>query len=161
MKPDSVVRAFLFNQEGNILMTRHTPHAPWVLPGGHVEVGEALHAALEREIREEFGISAAFFDIDAHEALHHRGKKLRHFPLPISIYELRYTHADGGKKHRIEHIFLMETNDTITEVQVDEIAEYQWFDPEKILSMKPNVETWDFYIEMLEKIIDPDDDMYA
>jgi NADH pyrophosphatase NudC (nudix superfamily) len=38
-------------------------------------------------------------------------------------------------------------------IQTEEIAEYAWFDPEKILSMKPNIETWDFYIEILEKII--------
>lgn len=61
----------------------------------------------------------------------------------------------------MEHIFLMETHETIIDVQADEIAEYQWFDPEKILSMKPNIDTWDFYIEMLQKIVDPDDDMYA
>lgn len=71
MKIDIIVRAFLFNQEGNILMTRHKPNAPWVLPGGHVETGETLHTALKREIREEFGISAEFFDIDVHETLHH------------------------------------------------------------------------------------------
>lgn len=55
----------------------------------------------------------------------------------------------------------METHEVIVDVQADEIAEYQWFDPEKILSMKPNIDTWDFYIEMLQKIVDPDDDMYA
>lgn len=55
----------------------------------------------------------------------------------------------------------METHEVIVDVQADEIVEYQWFDPEKILSMKPNIDTWDFYIEMLQKIVDPDDDMYA
>lgn len=161
MKIDIIVRAFLFNQEGNILMTRHEPNALWVLPGGHVEAGETLHTALKREIREEFGISAEFFDIDAHETLHHWWKKLHHFPLPISIYELQYTHRSGEEKRRVEHIFLMETHEVIVDVQADEIAEYQWFDPEKIFSMKPNIDTWDFYIEMLQKIVDPDDDMYA
>jgi NADH pyrophosphatase NudC (nudix superfamily) len=47
----------------------------------------------------------------------------------------------------------METDATIEKKQDEEIAEYAWFDPEKILSMKPNIETWDFYIEILEKII--------
>lgn len=47
----------------------------------------------------------------------------------------------------------------ISTVQEEEIFEYRWFDPADILMMKPNIDTWDFYIEMLEKIIDPSDEM--
>jgi hypothetical protein len=43
------------------------------------------------------------------------------------------------------------------QTQQEEIAEYAWMDPEKILSMKPNIETWDFYQEILEKIIGDDE----
>ncbi len=68
----SVVRAFVFNPDGYILMARHTPNTPWVLPGGHVEAGEALHEAMIREIREEFGMNASFFDIDPEEVLYHK-----------------------------------------------------------------------------------------
>ena len=89
-----VVRAFIFNDEGQILMTKHKTNMPWVLPGGHVEKNEDIHTAMQREIREEFGISAHFFEIDNEEILHHKGKKLIHFPLPISIYKLEYTNAE-------------------------------------------------------------------
>lgn len=47
----------------------------------------------------------------------------------------------------------METDDNIQETQTEEIFDYKWFDPDEILSMKPNVDSWDFIIEMLEKII--------
>jgi hypothetical protein len=47
----------------------------------------------------------------------------------------------------------METDDEVKNIQTGEIYEYAWIDPEKVLSMKPNTETWDFYIEILEKII--------
>jgi hypothetical protein len=47
----------------------------------------------------------------------------------------------------------METDGVIEKKQDEEIAEYAWMEPEKILSMKPNIETWDFYIEILEKIV--------
>jgi NADH pyrophosphatase NudC (nudix superfamily) len=47
----------------------------------------------------------------------------------------------------------METDETVENIQTEEIAEYAWFDPEDILSMKPNIETWDTTIEILEKII--------
>ena len=155
MKP--VVRAFLFDTEGQILMARHKPNAPWVLPGGHVEDAEALHEAIVREIEEEFGIRANFFEIDREEMLSHKGKKLKNNPLPIASYDLSYTDSEGKNKSRTEYVFLMETSEKIGEIQTEEIAEYTWFDPEKILSMKPNIETWDFYIEMLENIIGEED----
>ncbi len=149
----SVVRAFIFDPEGQILMARHKPATPWVLPGGHVEADEALHDAMKREIQEEFGIQAHFFEMDREEILSHKGKKLIHHPLPISSYDLSYTDSEGKNKSRTEYIFLMETNEEIGEIQTEEIAEYAWFDPEKILSMKPNIETWDFYQQILENII--------
>lgn len=148
-----VVRAFLFNVDGQILLTKHKKDAPWVLPGGHLETGENIHTAMKREIHEEFGISAEFFEIDNEEILHHKGKKLTHYPLPISIYELSYTNKEGKDKSRIEYIFLMETDENILEIQTEEIADYKWFDPDEILSMKPNIEAFDFHIEILEKII--------
>jgi ADP-ribose pyrophosphatase YjhB (NUDIX family) len=65
MRP--VVRAFIFNPEGSILLARHEKDSPWVLPGGHIEANEALHDAMMREIREEFGLKARFFDSDESE----------------------------------------------------------------------------------------------
>ncbi len=151
-----VVRAFIFNPEGQILLTRHTQKSPWVLPGGHVEAGESLHTAMIREIQEEFGITARFFEIDGEEQLYHMGQPLHHYPAPISTYELSYTGKDGKDKSRIEYVFLMETDDTIQQVQTEEIAAYEWFEVDDILGMKPNVETWDFMIQMLEKIVGED-----
>lgn len=72
MNLPSVVRAFLFNSEGQILLTQHNKNTPWVLPGGHVENNENIHTAMQREIKEEFGISARFFEIDGDEILHHK-----------------------------------------------------------------------------------------
>lgn len=153
MSSKVVVRAFLFNPEGQILLAKHQKDTPWVLPGGHLEAGEDIHTAMKREIQEEFGISARFFEMDNDEILHHKGKKLTHFPLPIAIYELNYKNKEGKDKSRIEYIFLMETDENISKIQVEEIADYKWFDPDEILSMKPNIEAWDFHMEILEKIV--------
>lgn len=161
MSLPAVVRAFVFNPDGQILMTRHTPAAPWVLPGGHVENSESLHEAMIRELTEEFWLSARFFEIDRDEILRHKGKKLVHYPLPIATYELSYTSKDGKDKSRSESIFLMETDTWITQelnTQKSEISGYQWFDADDIITMKPNIETWDFIIEMLERIIDSEDE---
>lgn len=154
----SVVRAFLFNPEGQILMTQHKKDTPWVLPGGHREEDEWLHEAMIREIREEFGIEADCFEMDSTEILSHRGKKLTHHPLPIAIYDLEYRNSEGKDKSRREYIFLMETSGVISNTQKEEIHDFRWFEVDDILSMKPNIETYDFIIEMLEKIIGEDEE---
>lgn len=158
-----VVRAFVFNPNGQILMAKHKKDAPWVLPGGHVESGEFQNEAMVRELQEEFGLEARFFDIDREEILRHKWRKLVHHPLPITTYELNYTNAEWKDKSRIECIFLMET-DFIDEsnkglkIQSDEISDYKWFDADDIIEMKPNIETWDFIINMLDRIVGSDDE---
>jgi ADP-ribose pyrophosphatase YjhB (NUDIX family) len=148
-----VARAFVFNADGDILLARHEKEGKWILPGGHIEAHEGLHDGLLRELQEEFGIKARFLEIDDDECLHHQGKKLTHKSIPLAIYDLQYTNAEGKDKSRTEYIFLMETDDSVTTIQTEEIAEWTWMDPEKFLSLKPNRETWDFYIEILEKIL--------
>ena len=110
-----------------------------------------------REIREEFGIEAAFFEMDSTEILTHRGKRLNHHPLPIAIYDLQYRNSEGTDKSRREYVFLMETSDTVTMTQIEEIHDFRWFEVDDILSMKANIEIYDFIIEMLEKIVGEED----
>ena len=51
----------VFDAEGKILLTRRNasmrvfPHA-WVMPGGHIDLGESLEEGVIREILEETGI---------------------------------------------------------------------------------------------------------
>ena len=51
------VAAVLNNARGDVLLVR-TPKAGWEIPGGRVEAGEDLFAALARELDEEAGCTA-------------------------------------------------------------------------------------------------------
>ena len=50
------VRGLVLDPQGRIFLIKHSYVAGWHLPGGGVEPGEALGAALERELHEEGNI---------------------------------------------------------------------------------------------------------
>lgn len=56
--PEPTCGALIFNQEGKIfLMKSHKWRGKYVIPGGHVELGEKIEDALKREIKEETGLN--------------------------------------------------------------------------------------------------------
>jgi len=55
--PEPIVGALIFNPEGKIfLMKSHKWRGQYVIPGGHIELGETAEEALKREIKEETGL---------------------------------------------------------------------------------------------------------
>ena len=55
--PHPTVGALIFNPEGKMLLVRsHKFHDKYVVPGGHIEVGEKMTDALIREAKEETGL---------------------------------------------------------------------------------------------------------
>ena len=55
--PHPTVGALIFNPEGKLLLVRsHKFHDKYVVPGGHIEVGEKMTDAVIREAKEETGL---------------------------------------------------------------------------------------------------------
>lgn len=52
--PEPTVGALIFNAEGKLFLIR-SPRwkGKWVVPGGHIELGERMEDALRREVKEE------------------------------------------------------------------------------------------------------------
>lgn len=50
------VAAIITNADGHVLLQRRSDNGLWGLPGGSVEIGESVSAAIVREVREETGL---------------------------------------------------------------------------------------------------------
>ncbi|MGO4409391.1 MULTISPECIES: NUDIX domain-containing protein [unclassified Brevundimonas] len=103
------VRGVAVDDEGRVLLVKHTYLHGWWLPGGGVDRGETTHAAVIRELREEAGLIA-------------RGE-----PRLISVHSNeRFFPGDHVLVFRIESFELTERTSH------GEIAEIGWFPPEAL-----------------------------
>ena len=106
LRPILAVSAAVFRQ-GRVLIVRRA-RAPLVghfsLPGGGVEVGETLAAALARELMEEVGVKAEIIAFNRHvEAIIPEGERIRtHFV--IASFVARWTSGEPRLSDEVDAI---------------------------------------------------------
>jgi len=114
--PEPTVGALIFNPEDKLfLMKSHKWGGRYVIPGGHIELGESAHDALKREIKEETGLD--IFDIEF-----------------IGIQDFIFDPAFWKKRHFVFLDYACKTNSS--EVKLNsEGQEFGWFSLDDVAKM--------------------------
>ena len=121
--------AFIFNAKGELLLLEsHKWPGRYVVPGGHVELGERLEEAVVREAKEETGLDIR--DIEF-----------------INFQQFIYDPAFWKKRHFIFFDFACKTDSTSVQLN-DEAEGFIWVEPRQALTMeldtytRRSVEMW-------------------
>lgn len=114
--PEPVVGVLVENPKGEVLLIRsHKWNNKYVMPGGHIEVGEKMEDAARREILEETGLSI---------------KDIKF----VTFFEFIQEDSFYKSKHFIFFNFSAKTEDTEVTLN-DEAQEYIWVIPKDALNL--------------------------
>jgi len=116
--PEPTVGALIFNRKDKVLLVQSDKwHGKYVVPGGHIELGERMEESLLREIEEETGLDV----YDVNLAL---------------VQEFIYDEAFHKRRHFIFFDFVCRTDAAEDDVVLNfEAQAYTWVTLEKALEM--------------------------
>jgi len=130
--PEPTIGAFIFNAKGELLLLQsHKWPGRYVVPGGHVELGERLEEAVVRESKEETGLD--IFDIEF-----------------INFQQFIYDPAFWKKRHFIFFDYACQTDGTNVQLN-DEAEGFVWAEPHEALTMELDTYTRRSVEEWLKK----------
>jgi nucleoside triphosphatase len=111
--PTPTVGTLVFNPKGEVLLVKsHKWRDKYVIPGGHIELGENMEEALKREIKEETGLD--IYDIEF-----------------ICFFEFIYGDGFYKKRHFIFFDFAAKTDSMDVKLN-EEHQDYIWITLNKI-----------------------------
>ena len=114
--PEPTVGALIFNRQGKLfLMRSHKWKGKWVVPGGHIELGERMEDALRREVKEETNLDIR--DIEF-----------------LCFQEFIYDERFWKRSHFIFFDYACRTDATEATLN-DEAEEYRWVTLDEALAL--------------------------
>ena len=114
--PEPIATALIFNPAEEILLIKsHKWKDQYVIPGGHIELGESIKDALKREVKEETGLAI---------------KQIRF----ICLHQFIFDHAYWKKRHFISFNFAAQTSSRKVKLN-SEAEEYIWVSLGKALKL--------------------------
>ncbi|RJP47972.1 MAG: NUDIX domain-containing protein [Anaerolineaceae bacterium] len=114
--PEPTVGVFIFNPSGEMLLVKsHKWPGKYVVPGGHVELGERIEEAAIREAKEETGLDV--YDLKF-----------------ILFQQFVYDTSFWKKRHFIFFDYACKTDSLAVELN-DEAQEHVWVEPEAALRL--------------------------
>ncbi len=106
----------IFNDTGQVLLTRRQDNDQWCLPGGHMDLGETLDQTAMREAQEETGLVLQLERlVGLYSSYYPPGTFGENSPARAILVALFRAHATGG-------------NLTLNA----EVTEFGWFDPDRL-----------------------------
>jgi nucleoside triphosphatase len=114
--PEPTVGALIFNRQGKLfLMRSHKWKGKWVVPGGHIELGERMEDALRREVKEETNLD--IYDLEF-----------------LCFHEFIYDERFWKRSHFIFFDYACRTDATEATLN-DEAEEYRWVTLDEALAL--------------------------
>jgi nucleoside triphosphatase len=118
--PEPTVGVFIINDEGKVLLLQsHKWPGKYVVPGGHVELGERIEQAAVREAREETGLEV--YDLQF-----------------LCWQEFIFDESFWQHKHFIFFDFACKCGANTVKLN-DEAESFIWIEPEKALNLPMDV----------------------
>jgi len=131
--PEPTVGALIVNKDGKILLARsHKWFDKYTLPGGHIEIGETMEAALKREVKEEVGL-----DVEVGEFL--------------TMQEAIFSKEFFKKRHFIFFDFLCRIDDQSVKLDQKELQDYIWEYPGQAFNLDLDSFTWKTVAKYLQR----------
>ena len=133
--PEPVVGALVFNKKGEIILIKSPKfQGKYIVPGGHIEMGETMEAALKREMKEETNLDVENIEF-----------------LMVQDGNDMTKESFAQKKHFIFIDFIAKAKNENVILEAREASEFVWVAPRDALKLDLNRSTRVFIEKYLSK----------